>query len=266
MPVRALVPEGSSTPQKDAPRVLTAPGLVWPHGFTLRSGGVSQGAFASLNLGLSSGDDPDRVRANRDAVLAGLGTSREQVCAFHQVHGARVLDGTPSWFTERADAATTATPGRLLVVSVADCLPLLFFDPANGAVGAAHCGWRGTLAGLAGEVVARMAQRYGSRPEDLSVAIGPGIQGACYQVGDEVVAAFRRAGFPESLATPDADGRHRLDLAAANRWLLGRAGVGPGRIWSSGLCTHCDTERFYSHRRDAGETGRHWAFIGVPER
>jgi len=264
MPVRALA-STASVPPEDAPRVLTAPHLPWPHGFTLRTGGVSQGPYASLNLGLSSGDEPGRVEANRDAVLAALRVPRERVCAFHQVHGTRVLDGAPSWFEERADAATTADAGRLLVVSVADCLPVLFFDPASGAVGAAHCGWRGTLGGLATAVVARMAERYASRPEDLAVAIGPGIQGACYQVGDEVVAAFRQAGFPTSLATPDEEGRHRLDLAAANRWGLERAGVRGERIWSSELCTHCHPERFYSHRRDAGTTGRHWAFIGVPE-
>lgn len=262
MPVRALSSDGPGT---DTPRALTAPGLPWPHGFTLRSGGVSTGGYASLNLGLSSGDDAVRVEANRDRVLAALGVPRSEVCAFHQEHGTRVLDGAPTWFTERADAATSAAAGRLLVVSVADCLPLLFFDAATGAVGAAHCGWRGTLGGLATAVVARMAERYASRPEDLAVAIGPGIQGACYQVGDEVVAAFRQAGFPTSLATPDEEGRHRLDLAAANRWGLERAGVRGERIWSSELCTHCHPERFYSHRRDAGTTGRHWAFIGVPE-
>lgn len=263
MSVRSLA-VAASTLGADGPRVLTAPNLPWPHGFTLRSGGVSEGPYASLNLGLSSGDDPERVEANRDAVLAALGVRRAQVCAFHQVHGTRVLDGTPSWFTERADAATSLAPGNLLVVSVADCLPLLFHDAASGAVAAAHCGWRGTLAGLAGVVVARMSERYGSRPEDLAVAIGPGIQGPCYQVGDEVVAAFREAGFPPSLATPDDDGRHRLDLVAANRWTLERAGVGPQQVWSAQLCTHCDPERFYSHRRDAGRTGRHWAFIGAP--
>lgn len=245
-------------------RVLTAPDMPWPHGFTLRSGGVSTGPYASLNLGLSSGDEPSRVEANRDRLLAALGVSREDVCAFHQVHGTRVLDGSPSWFTERADAATSAVPGRLLVVSVADCLPLLFFDRASGAVAAAHCGWRGTLAGLARMVVAHMRARYGSRPDDLTVAVGPGIQGACYQVGGEVARAYRQAGFPAGLARPDAEGRYRLDLVAANRWLLEREGVPPERVWSADVCTHCDPERFFSHRRDRGITGRHWAFIGVP--
>lgn len=263
MPERLLAaaarPDGET-----GPAVLTAPDLPWPHGFTLRGGGVSPAPFASLNLGLSSGDEPANVEANRDTVLAALGVPRGAVCAFHQVHGDRVLDGEPTWFTEQADAATTDVPGRLLVVSVADCFPLLFYDPAHRAVGAAHCGWRGTVRGLAATVVARMAERYGSRPRDMRVAIGPGIQGACYQVGAEVVEAFRRAGFPERLAAPDDEGRFRLDLAAANRWALERAGVSPERIWSAGLCTHCSTERFYSHRRDAGVTGRHWAFIGLP--
>lgn len=261
MPLR---PVALSAPA-DAPRVLTAPGLPWPHGFTIRGGGVSEGPYASLNLGLSSGDDPARVEANRERVLSALGVARGAVCAFHQVHGTHVLDGTPSWFSERGDGAVSDAPGRLLLVSVADCLPLLFHDPARGAVGAAHCGWRGTLAWLAREVVARMRERFGTRPEDLRVAIGPGIQGPCYQVGDEVVSAFREAGFPAWLATPDDQGRHRLDLVAANRWLLKRAGVPRERVWSSGLCTHCDAERFYSHRRDGGITGRHWAFIGVPQ-
>ncbi len=244
--------------------VLTAPDLPWPHGFTTRAGGVSSGPYASLNLGLSSGDDVEPVEANRERLLTALGFRRDAVCAFHQVHGDRVLPGQPSWFEEQADAATTDVPGRLLVVSVADCLPLLFFDPVAEAVGAAHCGWRGTLAGLAGKVVARMTERYGSRPEDVRVAIGPGIQGPCYQVGDEVVAAFREAGFPSDVAVPDEAGRHRLDLVAANRWVLGGAGVPSESIWSSGVCTHCQP-RLFSHRRDAGRTGRHWAFIALPE-
>lgn len=262
MPYRHLTPTGNRA-DDDRMAVLTAPDLPWPHGFTTRAGGVSSGAYASLNLGLSSGDEEEAVEANRERLLSALGFERGDVCAFHQVHGDRVLAGDASWFAERADAATTNVPGRLLVVSVADCLPLLFFDPVAGAVGAAHCGWRGTVAGLAGTVVARMRERYGTRPADLRVAIGPGIQGSCYQVGGEVVDAFREAGFPATVATPDDDGRHRLDLVAANRWALARSGVADGHIWSAELCTHCRPELF-SHRRDAGKTGRHWAFIALP--
>jgi len=264
MPLREL--PYPNDPEGEALSVMTAPDLPWPHGFTLRSGGVSGGAYHSLNLGLSSGDARGAVEANRDRLLAALGCARSDVCAFEQVHGDRVLEGHASWFSERADAATTDVPGRLLVVSVADCFPLLFHDPVRGAVAAAHCGWRGTVAGLAGRVVRSMTERYGSRPGDLRVAIGPGIGAACYQVGPEVVEAYRRAGFPTDVATPDDDGRHRLDLVAANRWALAREGVRPERVWSAGSCTHCEPSRYFSHRRDAGVTGRHWAFIGLPRR
>ncbi len=194
MPLREL--SNPSGPDREALSVLIAPDLPWPHGFTLRGGGVSGGAYASLNLGLSSGDAPDAVEANRDRLLAVLGYARGDVCAFDQVHGDHVLAGDASWFTERADAATTDVPGRLLVVSVADCFPLLFHDPVRGAVAAAHCGWRGTVAGLAGTVVRRMTERYDSRPADLRVAIGPGIRGACYQVGPEVVDGVPARGLP----------------------------------------------------------------------
>lgn len=242
-------------------RFLVA-GLPVTHGFTTRLGGLSAAPFDSLNLGLSSKDAPHLVEGNRDLLLDELGFGRGDVCAFHQVHGARVLDGRASWFVQEADAATTADPATLLVVSMADCLPLLFHDPVSGAVAAAHCGWRGTVAGLAGAVVRAMARRHGSRPQDLQVVIGPGIAGACYQVGADVVGAFQSAGFPPDCYWPDAQaGRYRLDLPAANRWLLQQQGVALVQVNDLALCTHCDRRQFYSYRRDGGVTGRHWAFI-----
>lgn len=245
------------------PSPITLEGFGAPHAFSTRAGGVSGGPFASLNLGLSSGDDPERVEVNRERMLARFGARRERSVAFHQVHGDRVLCSPPSWFETEADGAVTAGDSTLLI-SVADCFPLLFFDPDSGAVGAAHCGWRGTVAGLAGRMVRTMAERFGSDPDRLQIAIGPGIRGACYQVGPEVVAAFREAGFPASVSTPDREGRHRLDLVAANLHALGEAGVAPERIHDSGLCTHCDPERFFSYRRDRGVTGRHWALVRRP--
>lgn len=245
-------------------RYLRAAGLAVTHGFTTRLGGTSGAPFASLNLGLSSGDERGKVEANRDLLLAQLGFARGAVCAFDQVHGDRVLDGRPGWFEAEADAAVSDDPEVLLVVSVADCLPVLFHDPESGAVGAAHCGWRGTVAGLAAKVVGEMAERFGSRPEALRVALGPGIAGACYQVGPEVVERFAEAGFPEGVIGPDEEpGRARLDIPAANRWLLERAGVPAGRIEDLGRCTHCEPDLFYSYRRDDGRTGRHWAFISA---
>jgi len=245
----------------NTPEFIQAPNLSVPHGFTTRAGGVSTPPYDSLNLGLSSGDDEAPVAENRRRVLEAFGVMQGEVCAFHQVHSAEVVEARPSWFEREADGMVTNRPGLLLVVSTADCLPVLFHDPVQGVVGAAHCGWRGTVGGIAGEVVRRMVRCYGSSPADLRVAFGPSILGPCYQVGEEVVAAFREAGFPERVATPDDEGRFRLDVAAANRWTLERSGVRPENIWESGLCTHCDPERFFSHRRDRGRTGRHWAVV-----
>ena len=243
--------------------LVTAPNLKVPHGFTTRKGGVSDGPFASLNLGLSSGDTPDKVEANRQIVLQAFGKRTGQACAFHQVHSARVVEGCPSWFEFEADASITNRPDLLLIVSVADCYPLLFHDPVVGAVGAAHCGWRGTVQDIAGEVVRKMQACYASDPADIQVAIGPAISGGCYQVGPEVVQAFQEAGFPAHIYESDEEGRYRLDLLKANQWVLEQAGVLPEHVWASGHCTLMEKERFYSYRRDEGRTGRHWAVISL---
>jgi hypothetical protein len=172
-----------------------------------------------------------------------------------------VVEAAASWFELEADAAVTDNPQLLLVVSAADCFPLLFHDPLKKLVAVAHGGWRGTVQGIAGEVVQRLVERYGSSPTDIRVAIGPGIGGGCYQVGDEVIRQFEQAAFPAAVRRPDDEGRHLLDLVLAHRHVLSAVGVQPQHIWDSALCTHCDDERFYSHRRDQGKTGRHWAAI-----
>ncbi len=246
---------------------LGAPGFGALHGFTTRQGGLSEGAFASLNLGLSSGDVAESVERNRDLLLSRLGFRRDQVSAFHQLHGDRVLEGEPGWFEEEADAAVTTRADVLLVVSTADCVPLLFHDPVKGVVGAAHCGWKGTSALLAAKVVASMTLRHGSKPADVRVALGPCIRGGCYQVGPEVVARFASAGFPNDCwhADPAEEGRFLLDLPAANAWALAGAGVPAENVADLGLCTHCEQGRFFSHRRDRGVTGRHWAYVSLRE-
>ena len=241
--------------------LIRAPHIPVLHGFTTRAGGVSRGPYASLNLGLSSGDAELPVAENRRRVLALFGTDERNACAFSQVHGTRVLTGAPSWFQEEADAVVSNTPGLALVISTADCLPVLFYDPLTGAVGAAHCGWRGTVKGVAAATVHRLTELYGSNPADLRVAFGPAISKPNYQVGAEVIAEFEQAGFPASVYKPDGSGRFLLDVAAANRWALLGLGVNSEHLWATGLCTYADPERFFSHRRDRGRTGRHWAVI-----
>ncbi len=241
--------------------LLRAPHIPVSHGFTTRAGGVSGGPYSSLNLGLSSGDAEAPVSENRRRVLETFGVDERSACAFSQVHGTRVLTGEPSWFEEAADAVVSNTPGLALIISTADCLPVLFYDPATGAVGAAHCGWRGTVQGIATATVHKLTELYGSNPTDLRVAFGPGISRPNYQVGAEVVAEFQQAGFPESVYEPDGSGRFLLDVAAANRWALLGLGVNPANLWESGVCTYAEPERFFSHRRDRGRTGRHWTVI-----
>lgn len=242
------------------PEYLTLDGFSARHGFTTRMGGVSEGPYASLNLGLSSGDDPETVERNRSIVLADLGVERPMVCGYHQVHGSEVMRARPGWFEEKADAVVSDDPEQLLVVSAADCFPVLFHDPLTGAVGAAHCGWRGTVKHIVRNVVEAMSLDYGSDPADLEVAIGQGIMGTCYQVTPEVVDEFLAAGFPAEVATP-TEGRPLLDILAAIRFDLARAGVPAERVSALERCTHCEPEVFFSHRRDAGLTGRMWGFV-----
>jgi len=240
------------------PTFLHAPNISVPHAFTTRTGGVSPDPYASLNLGLSSGDSEANVDANRARALEAFGSQKDHCCAFHQVHSARVVRAKPTYFEEEADASITHDTSLTLIVSTADCAPILFHDPMQGVIAAAHCGWRGTVKGMVDAVLDAFAD-YGSQMENIHAAIGPGISRPNYQVGTEVIEAFAKAGFPETVYEPDGTGRYLLDVAAANHFLLARRGV--GNIWQSQICTYADPERFYSHRRDKGRTGRHWALI-----
>lgn len=254
----ALV-ETRSCVKRNAP-LLSLPGFRAPHGFSTRLGGVSEGAYASLNVGANTADDPARIRRNREIFGEWFATEGNSLCLLDQVHGQRVVVARRGRTVE-ADAQVSDDPSLLLVVSTADCLPLLFHDARTGAVGAAHCGWRGTSSGLAARTVAAMTDHFGCLPADLSVGIGPGICRECYQVGCEVRERFVEAGFPDSVATRDSEGRWRLDLVQANLHRLLEAGVCKERVLLSGVCTSCERQRFFSHRRDRGVTGRHWSAV-----
>jgi YfiH family protein len=200
--------------------------------FTTRRGGVSEGPYASLNLGLLTDDEPDRVAANRERVRAQAGA--ERLAQGRQVHGTRVVvDGRGG---EEADGQVTTRPGVAAIVLVADCLPVALAGADADAVGVVHAGWRGLSNGVLEAGVAALG---GAGP--VTAAIGPGIGPCCYEVGDDV-----RAVFGTSSAT--------LDLKAVARARL--HGVGVTDVHDCGLCTACDAERFFSHRRDRGVTGR----------
>jgi YfiH family protein len=215
--------------------------------FSTRVGGVSTGSYTSLNLGILTGDRREDVRENRHRLAAGLGLRPENVLIGRQVHGANVARhdaaSVPSAYAEPgpelppADGQITDRPGLAPLVMVADCLPVALAGPAG--VGMLHCGWRGLAAGI----VARGVEAVDAR----AAAIGPGIGPCCYEVGEEVLAAF------EELGEGVSRGR-MLDLTEVARRLLDRAGV--GSVVASELCTKCNPELFFSHRRDGERTGR----------
>ncbi len=241
--------------------------LAVPHGMTLRAGGVSRGPYATLNLGLSVGDDPDAVAANRSRVARRFDVAIERVMRLDQVHGSVVRVAGVDPIGADGDAIVSDDPDWVLAVSAADCLPVLMHDPRSGAVAAVHAGWRGAVADVASAAVAVLRARYGSRSGDLVVWFGAAIRADRYQVGPEVAEAFARAGAPEHAVRPDPGhpDRFRADVATLVRAQLLRAGVRPHHLHDSGVCTSADP-RCFSHRRDAGLTGRHWAVIraGAP--
>jgi YfiH family protein len=151
------------------------------------------------------------------------------------------------------DALADATPGNAVAVKTADCIPILLADVRLRAVAAVHAGWRGTADGIAGTAIDAMRQWFGTAPEDLRAAIGPGIGECCYEVGPEVAA---RLGVVSR-------GHVRVDLAEANRRQLEAAGVPADRIYTAGLCTMCKPEDFYSFRREREHAGRMYSFIGL---
>jgi polyphenol oxidase len=234
---------------------------AFPHGFTTRRGGGSSAPFDTANLGGGVGDDPQAVEANWDALRreTGLGFARVR-----QVHADRVVvaraQGQPG---EEADAVISTTGGVAACVLVADCVPILLADPRSGAVAAVHAGWRGTIAGIAARAVEALAREVGAAPGDLVAAIGPGIGPCCFEVDPDLAARFR-----EVLGRRVADVRERgsrVDLFLANELVLRDAGLHPRHVEVVGRCTSCDTEAFFSHRRDAGRCGRQVGFI-APER
>lgn len=159
------------------------------------------------------------------------------------------------------DALVTAQPRVLIGVKTADCTPILLCDPVRNVVGAVHAGWRGTAALVASRAVEAMQAEFSSDPADVVALIGPAIRECCYRVGEEVIAAFSKHLGDEFCR--DQDGTIHADLHGANRRALETAGVRPANIHSINLCTACNPGLFFSHRRDAGKTGRHLNFVGL---
>lgn len=225
---------------------------------TTRAGGVSSGAYASLNLGDHVGDDPGQVARNRDLLRTTLELPAEPVW-LRQVHGCAVVDLGSTASGCGADAAITRRPGQVCAVLTADCLPLLVCDRRGRVAAAVHAGWRGLAAG----VIERTLDTLGEEPQDLLVWLGPAIGPAAFEVGPEVRTGFLTSDPGVTLAfRPCPDGKWLADLFALARARLAAAGV--TAVYGGGDCTWSDPERFFSFRRD-GVTGRMATLIWLAE-
>ena len=279
-------------------QILEAPSLArlgWlVHAFSTRPGGASDLSGARvLNLGFTDWDSRDRVLENRKKFFAAIGASKMRVVTLRQIHSdiPQRVDAASARADEapQGDALFTREPSILLAVQTADCVPILLADTKRHAVAAIHAGWRGTLRRIAAKTLGRMQMELGTRPEDVIAALGPGIGRCCYEVGSDVAREFH-AQFPnarewfdgpfDALASgendpnwlpwltmrppghPPPSPRVNLDLIAANRAILVDAGVPPRQISSSGFCTSCRTDLFFSYRRERS-TGRLMGAIGV---
>lgn len=216
------------------------------YGFFTRQGGVSDGLYDSLNIGLGSDDDRDKVMKNRDLVRRTLGA--EHLVTAHQTHSnvAVFISERPQTMP-KADALVTNVPGLAIGALAADCAPILLADGKNGVVGAAHSGWRGAFDGIAAGVIDTMCA-YGAQRQHIQAVIGPCISKAAYEIGPEFIARFERAYAADlDLFTPsDQDGHFMFDLPHFVKRQITRCDVAADWV---GACTYADETRFFSYRR-----------------
>jgi hypothetical protein len=247
-------------------RILRSPVIPadgFRHGFPERTGGLSTGARASLNLGFRWGDDRALVDANRARLATHEGYAPEQLQVTRHVHGTAVWtvgDTLPE--PAEFDGLVCNRVGPVLGAFAADCVPMVFAEPRARICGAAHAGWRGTVAGVARNVVARMVELGGAAAQ-IRVALGPSIGPCCFEVGSEVTDEFRRV-FGE-LPGLVVRGPHKdhIDLRVALGAQLAAAGVRPAHVDAAPPCTRCHPDRFFSYRRDGLAGGVHMGFIGL---
>ncbi len=256
---------------------LASPGIAAAHGFTNRSGGVSQGALSSLNLGIGRGDDRLNVLENYRILGQALGFDPKKTVLAHQVHGVHAhLCTQADWGSGlyapnplEADILLSDTPGTTLVVFGADCYTLLFYDPTHNACAAVHAGWRGTALKAPKVAVAEMTARFGTDPAHLQVAIGPGIGSCCFETDADVPQALLDA-FGD-VARPfitQKGSKYLVDLLACNRLALREAGVPDGHIDAAEVCTLCHWDTYWSNRHaqahEGGRRGVQGGLICVP--
>jgi YfiH family protein len=223
--------------------------------FSTRLGGVSAPPYDSLNLGKSTADLPDAVAENRRRFLSSLDLDGRALATAGQVHGSRAAQALRPGVEDACDALWTTTPGLILAVSAADCLPVLL--TTERGVAAAHAGWRGLTAGVVEAALEGLCRASEASPARVHAHLGPCIRECCYVVGPEVARQF------PSEALHEIDGTIRLSLPRAARRRLLDAGVPVTAILDTGACSACAPRLYFSHRRDRGRTGRQWGIAAL---
>ncbi|MGG7662940.1 peptidoglycan editing factor PgeF [Dyadobacter sp. BHUBP1] len=222
-----------------------------------RHGGVSTGHYASLNLG-GFQDSPENIMQNNLIFFGALGIPFENVAKANQVHGTDIVTVTSPARFEGFDALVTNVAGIQLAVTVADCTPILIYDPVTGAVAAIHAGWRGTVGGIVEKTVATMQKNYGTRAEDCFGYVGTCIDECSFEVGEDVAQHFT----PAYKRRDEGAGKFFVDLKASNRDQLTRSGIKPEQIEVSPYSTVIHNQDYFSHRAEKGLTGRLLVTIG----
>ncbi|MEC9487982.1 MAG: peptidoglycan editing factor PgeF [Halanaerobium sp.] len=243
------------------------------HCFTTREGGISIGAYTSLNLGLHTDDNPENVRENRARLAGAFSFMPDAFVCAEQIHGNKVAvvtgkdRGRGAMQNEDAlqetDGMVTDNASLPLLSFYADCVPVMVIDRNKRAIGIGHAGWKGTLERIGAELVAQFRRAFNSNPEELEAWIGPAIGACCYEVDDRVSKPFQKE-FPffASIYQPTEGERGYLDLKETNRRILLKAGLRETRVTVSKLCTSCQQELFFSYRRD-GRCGRMGALLNI---
>jgi YfiH family protein len=245
-------------------------------GFSSRRGGVGVAPFESMNLALHVNDQQSHVIENRRLLADQLGFPFEAWTCAEQVHGKQIYIVTNTDkgrgrerredAIQNMDGLITNQRGILLTAFYADCVPLYFYDPLGQVVGIAHAGWKGTALDIAGEMIRVMTNQFGSKADQILTAIGPSIGGCCYEVDSAVIDKINEKwdGPDENKAIESKqNGKFMLDLRECNRHFLLKEGILPYHIEITRRCTSCQSDLFFSHRKEKGKTGRMAAWIGL---
>ncbi len=248
---------------------LAAGGVA--HGFSTRTGGVSKGIYASMNLGTTRGDEPDCVRENYRRFCSAIGADVNGIVMSNQIHSTVIRTVTPADVKAdlydpegyQCDGLITDVPGLALTIFSADCIPVLLYDPVKRVIAAVHAGWRGTAGDIAGKAARQMQAEYGSDPPQILAAIGPGISRCCFETHADVPDAMAEqlGELAKAHITSLKNGKFQVDLKGINAALLARAGLCPEHIEVSDHCTACLSELYWSHRVTQGHRGSQAAVL-----